>query len=164
MEWDSFSAAEKQRFWKDVGACDTKEDQEQLVVDRLSKVVEETRCVGTGGKYLPLSVYAAKGFDTSQIEQLCEDKKQHKLFGTVYRVDIEYQSKETKEKQIRQEILKSVQERKGSRGGGAGSASVGAGAKPKAKAKPQVDPTIATTNEHRCGEGARQDSSSEVQH
>ena len=115
-EFESLTAEEKKLFWKEVGACETKEEQEKLVLERLSKVVEETRCGGTGGEYLPLSVYATRGFDTTMIEELCDDKKPSKMFGTVYRVDIEYQTKETKEKRIREAILKSVQERRGQGG------------------------------------------------
>ena len=111
------------------------------------------------GEYLPLEVYTTRGFDTSRIEKLCEDKKPSAMFGTVYRVDIEYQSKGTKEKRIKDAILESVQERKGAggrggfgagqsvvvKGGGrGGGASVGAGAQPSQKRKEPGDPTLAT--------------------
>ena len=116
-EFDAFSSEEANKFWQDVGACDTNEEQEQLVAESLTQVVEETRCGGTGGEYLPLSVYKTRGFDTTLIEELCDDKKPSRMFGTVYRVDIEYQTKETKEKRIREAILQSVQERRGGGGG-----------------------------------------------
>ena len=81
------------KFWQDIGACEKKEDQDKLVMEKMTKVVEESRCAGAGGQSLPLSVYATQGFDTSRIEQFCDDKKPSKMFGTVYRVDIEYQNK-----------------------------------------------------------------------
>ena len=120
---------------------------------------EETRCAGTGGEYLPLAVYKTRGFDTSRIEKFCEDKKPSAMFGTVYRVDIEYESKDTKEKRIKDAILESVQGRKGAggrggfgagqsvvvKGGGrGGGASVGAGAQPSHKRKEPECSTLAS--------------------
>ncbi len=46
------------------------------------------------GKYLPLSVYRAKGFSTEEIESKCTDKQEHPLLGTTYKVDIIGFSKE----------------------------------------------------------------------
>ena len=40
------------------------------------------------GKYLPLSVWAADGFDVDIIKANCTDIEEHKLLGTTYRVDI----------------------------------------------------------------------------
>ena len=78
----------------------------------LPKVVEESRGASQKGQYLPLSVYKTQGFDWEAIRDGCKDEKPHALFGQVYRVDIEYQSKETMHKRIREELLKSVQERR----------------------------------------------------
>ena len=103
-------------------------------MEKLSKKITETRCAGAGGQYLPLSVYAAQGYDTKAIEEGCKDVKAHPLFGKVYRVEIEYQNKESKEQMIREAILKSVQERQSKGGSSSGGGGVGPH-QPKAKAK-----------------------------
>jgi hypothetical protein len=141
-EWASFSAEERKDFWLAIGACDTKEDQERCVLEKLGKKITETRMAGAGGKYLPLSVYGAQGFDIEVIRKGCTDKKPHPLFGEVYRVEIEYQNKETMEQKTREAIMKSVQDRRGSKGEKDGREPQ---SKAKTKAKAKANPTIATT-------------------
>ena len=141
-EWASFSAEERKDFWLAIGACDTKEDQERCVLEKLGKKITETRMAGAGGKYLPLSVYGAQGFDIEVIRKGCTDKKPHPLFGEVYRVEIEYQNKETMEQKTREAIMKSVQDRRGSKGEQDGPKPQ---SKAKTKAKAKANPTIAST-------------------
>ena len=80
-EWESFSEEEKTAFWVAVGAAETKEDQDKVVMEVLSKKVEEIRSAGSGGKYLPLSVYERKGFDIAKIERECDDYKELPMLG-----------------------------------------------------------------------------------
>ena len=144
-EFESFSAEERKDFWLAIGACTKKEDQERCVLEKLGKKITETRMAGAGGKYLPLSVYGAKGFDTEAIRKGCTDKKPHPLFGEVYRVEIEYQNKETMEQKIREAILKSVQERQAPKGAFEGpQPKAKAKTKAKAEAKAKATPTIAS--------------------
>ncbi len=110
--WESFSEDEKAKFWRDIGASEGKDEQEKVVMEMLSKKVIESRKSGSGGEYLPLSVYGTRGFDVKAIENGCDDWKPHKLFGRVYKVEIEYQSKEQEEQRIRDAILQSIQHRK----------------------------------------------------
>jgi len=100
-------------------------------------------------------VYERKGFDTEAIQQNCHDWKTYKVFGKVYKVDIEYASKEKVEQRIREAILNSIQERKHnpangkpSKGGRSGAAS-SARAQPskgggRGGGAPKPPPTVAT--------------------
>ena len=111
-EWESFTEDEKTQFWKNIGESGSKEDMERVVLTSMSKRVIETRKAGAGGEYLPLSVYSTRGFDSTIIEAKCADWKPCPLFGKVYRLEIEYQSREKEEQRVREAIVQSIQNRK----------------------------------------------------
>lgn len=61
---------------------------EQRVVQKLTLQRMETEERALGGEYLPLSVYAARGFNVTDIEAKCKDHTNHDLLGKTYRVSI----------------------------------------------------------------------------
>jgi len=58
------------------------------------------------GNYLPLSVYKSQGYDVKDIEQNCNDVKDHPVLGKVYRVLIEGAGKELEETRQKGETYK----------------------------------------------------------
>jgi len=60
---------------------------------------------GEKGKYLPLSAYAAKGFNTEDIQEKCTDFEDHPILGMTYKVDIKCESKGEIEETVRKELL-----------------------------------------------------------
>ena len=147
-EFEGLSADEKAAFWQQMGDAGSPEEQDEVVHNCLKNRVIESRMAGERGEYLPLSVYAARGFDATRIEANCKDTKEHAILGTTYRVDITFQSKHEERQRIQEEILKSIKERRGS--GKASSSGVGQGkGKGKGKGKashrePAPAPTVAT--------------------
>jgi len=73
---------------------------DQLTIQRIEQ--EEARC---GGAYLPLSVYAAKGFNTKDIEDKCTDIDHHPVLGKTYRVSIKAVYSSTIEAMVRKELF-----------------------------------------------------------
>ncbi len=138
-EFEGLTADEKARFWQSLGTADTAHEQQKVVLQALSQKVIESRIAGARGEYLPLGAYAARGFDVNLIEAKCTDKKEHPILGTTYRVDIDYQDKKQEAQRVREELLKSVQERRegGKGNGGKGKGSAGSAGKATAKAKNQ---------------------------
>eukprot|EP00969_Alexandrium_andersonii_P186776 8252302-Alexandrium_andersonii.AAC.1 len=72
--------AQKQ-FWKDI--ADTPGAQlEAVVVEKLSTIRKAWEEAKVGGEYLPLSVYAQRGFDAAAIAERCTDKLEDPILGT----------------------------------------------------------------------------------
>ena len=88
-EFQLLSEKQQAEFYQAVGQCHTARQVEEHAKLTLAKVIEERHLVGSGGEYLPLSVYDKRGFDTAAIEKHCKDKKNDPIFGLVYRVAIQ---------------------------------------------------------------------------
>ena len=90
-------------FWR----TDANSPQElrKLVVDTLLKRRVESNVAARGGEFLPLSVYAARGFDVSAIERNCQETEQHIVFGKTYKVDIHSVCNRTLEEEVREKLL-----------------------------------------------------------
>jgi hypothetical protein len=82
----ALSDAEQTAFWKETPA-DAHGLKKSITETLTNSLVERTES-GTKGKYLPLTVYAKQGFDTSLIEKDC-NMKRHPVIGKTYRLDIE---------------------------------------------------------------------------
>ena len=94
-----------------------------MVVDLVNKVTEQRVMLEKDiqkGEYLPLSVYAAKGFDVKQIEATCSDTEVHPCLGLTYRVDLHQVSHGEVRNTVENEITQLL-ENKGKRGRSAGS-------------------------------------------
>ena len=104
---------DKANFWRDMKTKSGSAAQEEFVLHILGNKIIESRISGSKGKYLPLGAYAVLGYDTKNIQEKCRDTIEHEVLGKCYRVDITYMDKKKEIQRIREEILKSVQERKG---------------------------------------------------
>ena len=127
------------------------EAQNELVVKTLKGVIIESRTSGSAGSYQPLGYYKKLGYDWRRIKRTCKDKKFHPNLGHTYRVDIDYQDKKKEMRKIREEILKSIRERKsagqngdGRGNGGPGGKGGGRGRGGGGKPPPPPAPTTAT--------------------
>ncbi|CAK9089153.1 unnamed protein product [Durusdinium trenchii] len=91
--WKDFSSDQMADFFIKAGQCSDPSGNLQwaklkgCLVDSMCEHERHIRETSVKGKYLPLSVYAKKGFDTAAIEARAE-KKESDLFGYVYKVPI----------------------------------------------------------------------------
>ena len=93
----------QQTFWKDIQ--DTPGHLlEAAVVQQLTTIRKEWEEAKEGGEYLPLSVYAQRGFDISAIAARCTDTLEDPILGTVYRIRIRGVYSGTVESMVRQEL------------------------------------------------------------
>ena len=58
-----------------------------------------------GGDYLPLSVWAQRGFDPVAIEQNCREKEMHPILGMTYKVNIKSEMRRAVETLVREELF-----------------------------------------------------------
>ena len=133
------SPDEKTDFWKSLGDAKTQAEQEHVVVQSLRRRVIESRLSGSRGEFQPLSWYANQGYDVDRIKKFCKDTDSHPILGTTYRVDIRYQDKKQEQQRIRDEIIKSIEEKKKA------ASTVVANAKAKAKGKAKAVAGESTT-------------------
>ena len=82
------------------------------VVDTLVRKTIEKRASSSGGEYLPLSVYANRGFDIDKIIQEVTDTKEMPGLGLCYRVPVEAVSEEKVEETIREQLCMRKEKRK----------------------------------------------------
>ena len=146
-EFDGLDEEAKEKFWKDLGDAKTGEEQKKVVMNCLSARVIESRIAGSKGQCLPLGVYATQGFDVAMIEQNCSDYRWNPTCGWCYRVDIDYQDKAQENQRVREEIYKSISERRqqGGNGGKSGKGKGWTGEKGKGKGNRLAEePTVAT--------------------
>ena len=101
----------QQNFWKSLEGKPGGAALENFVVDSLVRQRVEQEQTTSGGEYLPLSVYAQRGFDTSRIVDLCHDTQEHPVLGTCYRVSIVAVYSKTIEEMIRSELSQSTGKR-----------------------------------------------------
>ena len=69
---------------------------------------------GGGGEYLPLGVYKTRGFDVDAITAHCQDRHEHPVLGTCYRVRIRGVYCGTYEAMVREELHQAKTQRVGS--------------------------------------------------
>ena len=103
----------QKKFWE--GIKDTPKSQlEGVVVQKLTMVRQEWEEAKEGGEYLPLSVYKTRGFDVDAITTHCQDKYEHPVLGTCYRVRIRGVYSGTSEAVVREELHQAKTQRVGS--------------------------------------------------
>ena len=83
-----FAPEEKEEFWKSTHDAGNSDALLQLITKRQVKRKKESTFADKKGQYLPLSWYAAQGFDAKRIEATCKDIVEDEVLGTCYRVVI----------------------------------------------------------------------------
>lgn len=97
--------SEQTQFFNDVK---DKSDAKSLKLhyeERVTVGKSESLSSSFAGEYLPLSVYERRGFNAQLIAQLCNDKKDHPVLGTVYRVAIDGVAQKTEETHTREQVV-----------------------------------------------------------
>jgi len=93
------------KFWKDVEGKSGGADLEKFVVDSITRERAEQEFSKHGGEYLPLSVYATRGFNVADIEEKCKDTDMHDVLGKTYRVAIKGVWSTAIEQMVRKELM-----------------------------------------------------------
>jgi len=96
------SAEEKAAFWASTHSADGTKALQQLLCERMSTRSVETKSATTTGGYYPLGWYEKQGFPTEAIVEKCVDKREHLVYGTVYRVPIDHVSSGATEERSRE--------------------------------------------------------------
>ena len=89
-EFKGMSSADQMAFMREIGAKNTINDIKVSANELFNRFVKLEDNFSEGGAYLPLTVWATKGFNIDNIERLslAGDVKEHPVLGTVYRVRI----------------------------------------------------------------------------
>ena len=87
-EFDDIGPEEKAEFYRRANQLVDGKKVVNLAKRCLEKVFIRRFIEGSGGSYLPLSVYKQQGYDIAKIEAECKDTMKHPIFGLVYRVAI----------------------------------------------------------------------------
>ena len=107
-EYNELSPEEQKTFFKslptDVGSL--KKRLSDFIISRRI----ESRRSSIVGKFLPLEVWAKKGFDSDAIEKAAgpADIEDHPVLGKTYRVKIRTSTDETEEAKIREQVASAV--------------------------------------------------------
>ena len=105
-------------FWKEESTAGS-----DMVVDLVNKVTEQRVMHEKDlqrGEYLPLSVWANKGFDAKKIEAECTDTEVHPVLGMTYRLDLHQVTSGEVRNTVENEIMQLL-DNKGKRGRSPGS-------------------------------------------
>ena len=97
-DFESLSEEERKNFFQKAGGLSAKETA-KLADESLQKFKKQTVSWAFGGDYLPLSVWAARGFDTERIKENTdpEDVSFSPQLGTTYRVRVMNKSEQGEE-------------------------------------------------------------------
>jgi hypothetical protein len=87
-EFQLLSGIEQSDFYKTAGVCQNAAQVVEKAKLTLTKILVKKHLLSSGGAYLPLSVYAARGFNTKDIEEKCTDTQMHPVLGQTYRVAV----------------------------------------------------------------------------
>ena len=119
-------------FWKEESTAGS-----DMVVDLVNKVTEQRVMHEKDlqrGEYLPLSVWANKGFDAKKIEAECTDTEVHPVLGLTYRLDLHQVASGEVRNTVENEIMQLL-DNKGKRGRSPGSDGETKNKKKKKKSK-----------------------------
>jgi hypothetical protein len=92
-------------FWKE-SPTDV-QGLKQAITETLTSSMMERTETGTAGKYLPLDVYAKKGFDITLIEHGC-NMRMHPVLGKTYRLDIDNVAFTKVREKCRRQVLEMI--------------------------------------------------------
>ena len=104
-EFRALSEAEQTAFYRSAKDKTTAEQLKCCLADTLVRRKVERVSASVCGTYLPLSVYAQRGFDADRIARTCTDVQEHAILGTTYRVSLTSLDKTAVEEQARTEVM-----------------------------------------------------------
>ena len=107
-QFKEMSEDEQEAFWKSLGSMQSVQQVKNQIADTLARRRSDKLIAASGGKYLPLSVWAQQGFNAADIEAHCTDTQQHPALGLCFRVCIESLDRTSVLEQTRTQILQSL--------------------------------------------------------
>jgi hypothetical protein len=110
-ELSALTKEEQESFWDSLPTSN--DGIQRAVTNLIIKVRLDTHKDSISGEFLPLGVWASKGFDATKIEteSLEQDIEIHPLLGTTYRVKIHQTMDAREERRVRQETLEEISKR-----------------------------------------------------
>ena len=108
-EFRSLSDDEQVEFFQKVKTCTHREQVRAMLIDTMVRRRVDKVTASVAGTYLPLSVCAQRGFDSSLIEQTCTDTQIHPVLGMTYRVSLVSIDRTSVEEQVREQVMQSLQ-------------------------------------------------------
>ena len=83
----------------------TGRDVKSIICDSIARSRADKLIARSTGEWLPLAVYAARGYNVKDIEEKCKDVVEHPVLGTCYRVCIQALDRESTLQAERKQIL-----------------------------------------------------------
>ena len=120
QEFKGLPREEQTEFW---ASLHNKNNQQvaDSIADSLSKKRSDSIKASSKGEWLPLSVWAAKGFSADLILEKCKDTQEHPILGTCYRVCVQSLDRNSVATEERKRVLQSLEGVRNVRGNGPGS-------------------------------------------
>ena len=89
-EFKGLTQEDQVSFMRDIGQMKTIEEVKKYANHALDKYQQQAEYFDNSGEFLPLSVWAQRGFDVDMIEQKTRpcDKQVHPVLGTTYRIHL----------------------------------------------------------------------------
>ena len=104
-----FSEEQKAEFWASTHDANDKEQLKTLIEESLTTRQTESSEASTEGGYQPLSWYKKQGYDVKAIEEKCRDTRSHPIFGTTYRVKIDFVKSGNLSEKIHEKTMKKLE-------------------------------------------------------
>ena len=111
--WKDLSEAQVQRFYQEAGKCLALGQRscfgkiQGCLIDSVTQSEVHRQETNVKGEFLPLSVWASKGYNTEAIEAKAEKRKSD-MFGWVYRVNVLSINYSHIEEECRQRVLQAT--------------------------------------------------------
>ena len=83
----------------------TGRDVKSIICDSIARSRADKLIARSKGEWLPLTVYAARGYNVKDIEEKCKDVVEHPVLGTCYRVCIQALDRESTLQAERKQVL-----------------------------------------------------------
>ena len=108
-EYKALSEEAKRQFWADAKDCSSASKIAELVQRTMTSSVTNHEATVTEGEWLPLAVWAHRGWDTAQIVATAtkHNSKPDARWGTLYKVCVERDSRGARRENSRSEALSS---------------------------------------------------------
>ena len=107
-QFKEMSEDEQVAFWQSIGTLQNYHQVKEQIADTLARRRCDRLIAASGGKWLPLSVWAQQGFNAADIEARCTDTMQHPVLGLCYRVSITSLDRSSVLEQARTQVLESL--------------------------------------------------------
>ena len=111
-EFKGFEEKAQFKFMQQIKECKSQADVKAICEKTWTKMRVEGKERTVSAEALPLSVWAARGFDAAKIEAEAQphDIEERRMLGTCYRVPIDTRADYSRQEEARSEQMKTVQQ------------------------------------------------------